>query len=266
MKRIARFWLNASTKVGKRPRLAKIFLAGVGALLALEAQADRVAVAVASNFRPALQALEQTFTSQTGHALVVSYGATGKLYAQIMNGAPFAVFLAADADRPARLEADGKAIAGTRFTYAIGQLVLWSRQPGRGDIGPDLLKDGSFSHLAIANPETAPYGLAARQTLERMGLWQALSPRVVRGENIGQAYAFVRSGNAALGFIAQSQLSAAPLEPPGSFWVVPGDLHDPIEQQAILLSGQAAARAFLDFLGGEEARAMIESHGYRVAQ
>lgn len=234
-------------------------------MLALPAQADVVAVAVASNFRPALQALEPAFSAQTGHTLSPSYGSTGKLYAQILHGAPFALFLAADAERPMRLEQSGAAVAGTRFTYAVGKLVLWRREPGSADIGVDFLQSGAFRHLAIANPDTAPYGRAAKQALEQLGLWEALSPRIVRGENIGQAFAFVRSGNAELGFVAQSQLALDPLEPPGSSWLVSEELYDPIQQQAVLLRDEPAARAFLEFLQGEAARSIIQSQGYGLA-
>lgn len=235
------------------------------ALLGLYSQllvADRLQVAVASNFKPAMEVLAQAFEDATGHDLAVSYGSTGKHYAQILNGAPFELFLAADVEHPRRLEAEGMAFSGSRFTYAMGKLVLWSPQPGLGHDGQRLLEEGKFRFLAIANPKTAPYGRAAEQALRRLGLWDTLQPRIVRGENIGQAFAHVQSGNAELGFVAWSQLAGRAQQ--GSTWMVPQDHYEPIEQQAVLLKDSDAARAFLAFLRSEVAVAVIRAHGYSL--
>lgn len=227
--------------------------------LAAPAQAGEVHVAVAASFAEPLRAIAQAFETETGDAVVVSEGSTGKLYAQIVNGAPFEVFLAADAERPRRLLAAGNAVAGTGFAYALGRLALWSADPARVS-GPAALH-GAFRHLAIANPELAPYGVAARETLAKHGLWEALAPRLVRGEDVGQAFQFVATGNAELGFVALAQVQGAG----GSRWEVPADQHAPIEQHAVLLAAgrdAAAARAFLAFLRGPEARARIAAAGY----
>jgi molybdate transport system substrate-binding protein len=218
-------------------------------------------VAVATNFAATARALGEAFRAASGHEAVVSDGSTGKLYAQIAGGAPFEVFLAADAERPRRLEAEGHAVAGTRFAYALGRLVLWSPDPARVT-GPEALA-GAFRHLAIANPELAPYGAAAREVLARRGLWERLAPRLVRGEDVGQAYQFVATGNAELGFVALSQLAPGA----GSRWLVPADAYTPVEQHAVLLApgrGDPAAAAFLAYLRGPDARARIERAGYGV--
>lgn len=225
------------------------------------ARAGEVHVAVATNFAATARALGAAFAQEHGDTVVVSEGSTGKLYAQIVNGAPYEVLLAADAERPARLEAGGQAIAGTRFPYALGQLVLWSPDAGRVE-GASALR-GDFRHLAIANPELAPYGAAARDTLRRLGLWEALAPRLVRGEDIGQTYQFVATGNAELGFVALSQVAGAG----GSRWLVPADHHAPLEQQAVLLGpgrDDGAARAFLGFLRSDAARRTIAAAGYAL--
>ena len=228
------------------------------------AQAEQVLVAVASNFTGTIKAVAEAFEQETGHEVVLSFGSTGKHYAQIRHGAPFHAFFAADVKHPRLLEADGEAVAGTRFTYAIGRLVLWSPEPARVDENGDVLADGDFEHLAIANPRLAPYGAAARQVLEARGLWQRLQPRLVRGENIGQAYQYVQSGAAELGFVAYSQIRDPTAPMPGSAWVVPEALYTPIAQQAVLLEDTPAARAFLEFVRGERARRIIEAHGYAV--
>ncbi len=218
-------------------------------------------VAAASNFSPVLEALIPDFAARTGHRVIVSYGASGTLYAQIRNGAPFAVLLSADAQRPQRLEAEGLAVPGSRFTYALGRLVLWSPSPQRVDAAGKVLAGGEYRFLAIANPDTAPYGAAARAVLEALGLWPAVQGRLVQGENIGQTFQFVASGNAELGFVALSQT----IGHGGSRWVVPPDLYPPIGQQAVLLTAgrdNPAARAFLDFLQSETARQQIAGAGY----
>jgi len=228
------------------------------------AKAAEVAVAVAANFTAPLDKLAAAFEKTSGHHLVISSGSSGKLYVQITAGAPFEVMLSADAERPLRLEKEGAAVAGSRFTYAIGKLVLWSRDPGLVDPAGAVLASSRFRHLAIPNPETAPYGAAARQVLQGLDLWQKLAPRLVQGEDIGQTYQFVATGNAELGFVALSQIRAAG-KPQGSLWIVPSERYRPIEQQAVLLTrgkDNPAARAFLEFLRGAAARALIQEFGY----
>lgn len=228
------------------------------------ASAAEVHAAVATNFAPTLAALAGEFKRVTGHDLLVSSGSTGKLYAQVRNGAPYDVLLAADVERPRLLEQQGAAVAGSRYTYARGELVLWSRDAGRVDAGGEVLRRGDFAHLAIANPRTAPYGAAARQVLERLGLWPGLAGRLVQGEDIGQALQFVETGNAELGFVARAQLLRR-TGVPGSAWIVPAALYDPIDQQAVLLvrgRDNPAARALLDFLKTDVARRRLHADGY----
>jgi len=230
-------------------------------------QADEVQVAVAANFAAPMQQIAAAFEKDTGHRAVLSFGSTGKFHAQIRHGAPFAVLLAADDETPAQLVKDGLAVAGSRFTYAVGQLVLWSSQPGLVDDQGKVLHQTLPGKLAIADPKLAPYGAAALQTLERLGLLGPLRAQLVTGENIGQAYQFVASGNAALGFVALSQLMADGRIAAGSWWRVPGDWHTPIRQDAVLLKkGEhlAAARAFLRHLRSEASRETLRAHGYRI--
>ncbi|HEX7048794.1 MAG TPA: molybdate ABC transporter substrate-binding protein [Longimicrobiales bacterium] len=226
-------------------------------------QADEtVLVAVAANFAETQAALAARFTAATGVVVRASIGSTGQLYAQIRNGAPFDVFLAADEERPRRLEAEGRVVPGTRFTYAEGRLVLYG--PGLDSVragGADLI-EGEYAHLAIANPETAPYGVAAVQTLERLGLADAVAARLIRGESIGQTYRFVRSGAAELGFVALSQVRG---ESSCRYWIVPRELHGPIRQDAVLLrhgADNAGARRYVAYLRSPEARRLIASYGY----
>jgi len=210
-----------------------------------------------------MEVLRRDFEDHTGYSLSASYGSTGKHYAQIVNGAPFSVFLAADVERPRLLESSGSAVAGTRFTYAVGKLVLWTAGEEGMENGLLRLREGQFRFIAIANPATAPYGHAAQQALSRLGLWEALQPQIVRGENIGQAYGFVRSGNAELGLLAWSQLRPGE-DIDDSAWLVPEHLYDPIEQQAVLLVDGEASRAFLDFIRSDRAASVIRDHGYSV--
>lgn len=243
-------------------------LAAVLAAAAAPARAGEVLVAVAANFAEAVEQLRPGFERATGHRLVATTGSTGKLYAQIRAGAPFQVLLAADAKTPALLEAEGAAVAGTRFTYAIGRLVLWSRAPGvvAGD-GARTLREGRFRHLAIANPDLAPYGVAAREVLQATGTWDALRPRIVMGQNIGHAHALVASGAAELGFVALSALKDPRAPAGGSAWEVPASLHAPLQQDAVLLNpgrGRPAATALLAYLRSPAARAVIEAQGYGV--
>ncbi len=223
-------------------------------------------VAVATNFAEAAASARIAFEKATGHEIRLTAGASGKLYAQIRNGAPFHVLLSADEKVPAMLEAEGLAVAGTRFTYAAGRLVLWSRDPGRiaGD-GAALLREGSFRHLAMANPELAPYGAAAREALQALGLWESLSGRIVMGQNVGQAHAMAATGNAELGLVALSALVGPRATTMGSRWEVPRSLHAPIRQDAVLLDAgrdNPAAVAFLAFLKSAEGRRIAADFGY----
>ena len=237
-------------------------------VLAGPAAGEDAVVAVAANFTEVAKRLEKDFEGASGHTLTLVAGSTGKLYAQIANGAPFDAFLSADREAPARLEKEGQAVAGSRFTYAVGRLTLWSPEPDRvGSDGAATLKEGKFRLLAIANPELAPYGTAAKQTLEKLRLWERYKDRIVMGETIGQAHAMVASGNADLGFVALSSVLSPRNETKGSRWDVPAHLYTPLRQDAVLLAraaGNPAARGFLDFLRSAKARALIESYGYRI--
>ncbi len=244
-----------------------ILILALSALMASTGtRADTIHVAAASNFQRTLKTLAPLFESRTGHHLVISWGATGRLYAQILNGAPHQVFLAADTARPARLERIGRAVSGTRFTYAEGRLMLCGNIPSLHTKGLRVLAEGKFNRLAMANPRLAPYGRAAREVLEHLGLAQDLRFRIVRGENIGQTFHFVRSGAADLGLVALSQVLALPADERPSCIPVPKKLHAPILQQAVLLKDSPAARAFLAFLRSPEARKIIRHHGYRLPQ
>jgi len=229
------------------------------------ARAAEVSVAVAANFAAPMQKIAAAFEHDTGHKAVLAFGSTGRFHAQIGNGAPFDVLLAADEETPLQLERDGQGVAGTRFTYAVGRLVLWSRQPGLVDDQGAVLKTGTFARLALADPKLAPYGAAAIETLTRLGLLEQLRPKFVQGENIGQTYQFVATQNVPLGFVALSQVFADGRLTQGSAWVVPASLHRPIRQDALLLvrgQGKPAAQALLAYLRGEKARSIIRSYGY----
>ena len=235
-------------------------------LAACAAQAATVSVAVAANFSVPMHRIAADFERDTGHKLLISSGATGSFYAQIRNGAPYEVLLAADAETPARLVKEGSAVAASQFTYAVGKLVLWSAQPGLVDAAGEVLKKGRFGHIALANPRLAPYGAAAVQALKALGVHDALEPKFVTGENIAQTYQFVHSGSAALGFVALSQVRReGTIE--GSAWLVPARLYQPLRQDAVILSkgrGQPAAEALMQYLKGDKARALIRSCGYEV--
>ena len=241
--------------------LHTLFLTAV-LLLSGHARADEIRIAVASNFAGAMRELATRYEKTHEHDVVLSFGSTGKLYAQIVNGAPFALFLAADAERPMRLDIEGRSVADMRFTYALGQLVLWSATPDLVDANGAVLDDFRFRYLAIANPRLAPYGKAAREVLEARGLWQDIQDRLVRGENIGQTFLFIRTGNAELGFVARSQITTPDTVMNGSVWKIPQLLYSPIEQQAVLLKDTAAARSFMNFLASNEAKSTIQSYGY----
>jgi molybdate transport system substrate-binding protein len=236
-----------------------------GGMFASAAHAGEVQVAVAANFTAPMQTLAADFEQATGHKVVAAFSATGTFYAQIKNGAPFEILLAADDKTPAKLEQEGAIVPGSRWTYAIGKLVLWSAQPDVVDAKGMVLRRGAFKHLAIAAPKLAPYGAAAMQTLERLGLRDALAPKLVQGENIAQTYQFIATGNAELGFVALSQVYANSKLKSGSAWVVPDGLHDPIRQDAVLLAkgkDNPAALALMDYLKGAAAQAVIASYGY----
>lgn len=243
--------------------MEKALFFALTAALALHAQADEIRVAVAANFTAPMRQIAAQFEKDTGHKVILSFGASGKFYAQIVNGAPFEILISADDRAPAKLEKEGLAVDGTRFTYAIGKLVLWSAKPDLVDAKGEILKSGKFKHLAIANPKTAPYGTAAIETLTRLGLLKSWETRFVQGENISQTQQFVATGNAELGFIALSQVYRDGTIASGSAWIVPDRLYEPIRQDAVLLGqGKAAASALLVYLKGEKARAVIKSFGY----
>lgn len=234
--------------------------------LAAPALAADVQVAVAANFTAPMKILAAEFEKDTGHRAILSFGATGKFYAQIRNGAPFEVFLAADDGTPKKLEQEGAAVKGSRFTYATGRLALWSARPGLVDARGEVLRKGGFGKLAIAAPKLAPYGAAAVETMTRLGLLAALQPKLVTGESMGQAFSFVSTGNAELGFVALSQIHENGKLASGSAWIVPETLHSAIRQDAVLLvkaRDNKAAQQLMDFLKTEKARAVIRSFGYQ---
>jgi len=244
-------------------------IAGLVATIVLAAQtqarAAEVQVAVAANFTAPMQAIAAQFEQDTGNKAVLSFGSTGQFYAQIRNGAPFEVFLAADDATPAKLEQEGLAMHGTRFTYATGKLALWSARDRYVDARADVLRTGQFAHLAIANPRTAPYGAAAVETLTRLALYERLKPKLVEGENISQTRQFVGTGNAELGFVALSQVWKDGKLTSGSAWIVPSNLHAPLRQDVVILKkGEAnpAARALETYLKSAKAKAIIRAYGY----
>ncbi|MFJ5296076.1 molybdate ABC transporter substrate-binding protein [Pseudomonas sp. NPDC088368] len=239
----------------------------VAALSASGAFADEVQVAVAANFTAPIQAIAKDFEKDTGHKLVASFGATGQFYTQIKNGAPFEVFLAADDTTPAKLESENEIVKGSRFTYAVGTLALWSAKEGYVDDKGEVLRKNAYQHLSIANPKAAPYGLAATQVLEKEGLTEATKAKIVEGQSIAQAFQFVQTGNAELGFVALSQVYKDGKLTSGSAWIVPANLHEPIKQDAVILNkgkDSAAAKALMDYLKGPKAAAVIKSYGYQL--
>lgn len=251
----------------QRRVFCSVLISALGSLSLLSAPcfADEVQVAVAANFAGPFQQIAAGFQAATGHQAVVSTGSTGKFHTQISNGAPFAVLIAADDETPAKLINEGLAVKGSSFTYAVGKLVLWSAKPGYVDAKGEVLKTGDFQHLSVANPKLAPYGAAAMQALSKLGLADKLAPRLVQGENIGQAQQFVATGNAELGFVALSQVAVPGKPQVGSSWLVPTELYTPIRQNAVLLekgANQAAAQALLKYLQSDAAKAVIQSWGY----
>jgi len=249
-----------------RACLAVLVLTGLIAHPA-STRADTALAAVATNFARTAQALLPGFQAATGHHLQLTTGSTGKLYAQISAGAPFDLLLSADAATPARLIGEGQAVAGTAFTYAVGRLTLWSADPERIGDGPGVLTEASLRFVAIANPKLAPYGAAAREALSSLGLWRQLQPKIVMGQNVGQAHSMVSSGAAEVGFVALSAVVTLPTRAQGSRWDVPQDRFSPIRQDAVLLSSgldNSAARAFLDYLRTPAAAAVMAQFGYRT--
>ncbi|WP_020564419.1 molybdate ABC transporter substrate-binding protein [Methylosarcina fibrata] len=241
----------------------------LGALVASghEAFAETTIVAVAANFTEPMNEIAEAFEKTTGHSAKLSFGSSGKFVAQIENGAPFEVFLSADAEKPEKLERNKMAVPGSRFTYAIGKLVLWSAKPGYVDDQGQILETGGFKHLALADPKLAPYGKAAVEFLKNKGLLDKLQPLFVLGENISQTHQFVSTGNAELGFVALSQVIEDGKIAKGSGWIVPEELHAPIRQDAVLLdkgSENPAAAALMQFLKSAEARAILQKYGYSL--
>ena len=235
--------------------------------LSAAAQAEVVQIAVAANFTAPARALAEIFARTTGHEAKLSFGATGAFYTQIKNGAPFDILLAADDERPIRLEKEGDTVPGSRFTYAVGQLVLWSAKPGFVDDQGAVLKGGKFNKIAMANPKLAPYGAAAVETMDKLGLAAALTPKLVTGESIGQTYNFIATGNAELGFVALAQVLDGGKMKSGSMWVVPAKYHAPIIQDAVILKRAAAnpaAKAWMALMRSPNTQDFIRSYGYEV--
>ena len=228
--------------------------------------AAEVKVAVAANFAQTLKEIGTVFEKDTGHKLAITQGSTGKLYAQISQGAPFEVLLSADDETPEKLVTEGKAINGSRFTYAIGRLALWSPKPDLVDEGGQVLKTDKFRFVAIANARVAPYGRAAVQVMQKLGVLASIEPRVVQGESITQTFQFISTGNAQLGFVALSQINENGKIKSGSAWIVPENMHEQLRQDAVLLNpgkDSAAANALLNFLKSEKAKKIIAAHGYQ---
>lgn len=246
------------------PRLLSFLLLASSFSVSLQAHADEVSVAVAANFTAPMKKIAAEFEKDTGHKIVASYGATGKLYAQIRNGAPFEILLAADDETPAKLVKESAAVAGSQFTYAIGRLVLWSAKPEVVDAAGEVLKKGWFEHIAIANPKLAPYGAAAVEAMKALGVYDILQTKFVTAESIAQAHQFVQSGNAPLGFVALSQVFRdGKIE--GSAWIIPADLYQAIRQDAVILekgNGKPAVQALMKYLQGDKAKALVKSYGY----
>ena len=250
--------------IARRPMLIAALSGALSLVLSGGAFAGETKVAVAANFTEAAKEIAARFKAKTGHDATLSFGSSGQFYTQIANGAPFEVFLSADVERPQKAEAEGLAVPGSRFTYATGRLVLYSKTPGLVDGKGAVLKTGKFEKLSIADPKTAPYGQAAVETLTKLKLYDALKPKIVQGASITQAFQYVQTGAAELGFVALSQVIA---EQGGSRWVVPAADHTPIDQQAVLLKtgeNSEAAKAFLKFLKSSDAKAIIKRYGYEV--
>ncbi len=248
--------------------LSLCFLSFLLALFPRVSLADELRVAVASNFYSTIKVIAEQFelktTNSSGqqHKVILIPGSSGKHYAQIINGAPFDIFFSADTERARLLEQSERTESGTRFTYALGKLILWSSMDNYVDLKGEVLKSKDFRYLAIANPKLAPYGKAAEEVLKSLNIWTDLGGRIVRGENIAQTFQFVSSGNAKLGFVAHSQIKSSDLSISGSFWEVPQSIYRPIEQQAVLLRDSALAREFLSFVNSTESLSIIYESGY----
>lgn len=254
------------TRQRKVTKVVSVLFATAMGMTSQVIQADEVSVAVAANFTDATRDIVPLFEKATGHNVKVSFGSTGKLYSQIEHGAPFEVFLAADSKRPKKAEAEGLAVTGSRFTYAMGKLALWSPKAEAFTDGETFLKKDEFKRAAIANPKTAPYGLAAQQVMEHLGIWKTVQHKLVQGDSISQTFQFAATGNADVGFVALSQVSAWN-KSEGTMWAIPQAYYTPIEQHAVLLKkgrDNPAAKAFLNFLKSDEARAVITGYGYGV--
>ncbi len=248
-------------------KIRSLMLAAIISSTSIMSWADEVQVAVAANFTGPMQKIAAEFEKDTGHKAVLAFGSSGKFYAQIKNGAPFQVFLSADETKPMQLEKDGMAVDGSRFTYAIGSLALWSAKAGFVDAKGEVLSKGQYNKMAIASPKLAPYGAAAIETLGKLGLLSASESKLVQGENISQTYQFISTGNAELGFVALSQIMKDGKIASGSAWIVPANLHAPIKQDAILLNSgkdNKAAKALLTYLKSDKIKAIIRSSGYEI--
>lgn len=244
-----------------------ILVAVVYTLFAIPAMAAEVHVAVAANFTAPMEQLKSLFEKASGHKLIISYGTVGKFYAQIKNGAPFELLISADDETPIRLEKDGLALSETRFTYAIGTLMLWSTKPGLVDAKGEVLKQADFKRLAIASPKLAVYGAAAVEAMKKLGVYEQLQPRFVFGENISQAYQFIATANADLGFVALSQIYKNGSYAAGSHWQVPSNIYPQIRQDAVLLTkgrDNPAGKALLAFLKTQETKKIIRSYDYDI--
>jgi molybdate transport system substrate-binding protein len=242
--------------------IAGLTLSGMGVACAAE-----VSVAVAANFSAPMQQIAAEFEKATGHKVSLISGSTGKFYAQIKNGAPFEILLAADDETPAKLQKEGSAVAGTQFTYAVGKLVLWSAKADGVDAKGEVLKTGQFTHLALANPKVAPYGAAGVEVLKKLGAYEKIADKIVQGENITQTYQFIATGNAELGFVALSQVFKDGKLSSGSVWQVPSSLYDQIRQDAVLLlpgKDKPASTALLNFLKTPSVKQLIRSYGYEL--
>lgn len=247
------------------PARFRTWITACALLLAAQAPAAEVQVAVAANFAAPLAKLAEGYSAATGHVLKASAGSTGRFFSQIVAGAPFDVLLAADDETPKKLLAAGHGVPGSHYTYAIGRLVLWSATPGLVNAEGAVLASPRWRHLAVADPKLAPYGAAAMEVLRARGLAESLAGRIVTGETIAQAYQFVATGNAELGFVALSQVAQPGKPMQGSMWRVPAALHAEIRQDALLLKAGAAnpaATALLDYLKTPAARAVIQAYGY----
>jgi molybdate transport system substrate-binding protein len=255
------------TRFPFRRLLTLVAACAVSVSASFAAHAETVNIAVAANFTEPAKALAAILSKTTGHTANLSFGATGAFYSQIKNGAPFDILLAADDERPARLEKEGDTVPGSRFTYATGQLVLWSAKPGYVDDKGAVLKANQFNKLAVANPKNAPYGAAAMEALDKLGLTSTVQPKLVTGESIGQTYNFIATGNAELGFVALSQVLNAGNLKSGSMWLVPAQLHTPIIQDAVILkrgTDNPAAKAWMDLMKTPKTKEFIRTYGYAV--